>query len=68
MTASLSDLPHGDSSGPGAGQGAATAGAGRNSARGWNTRGAGAGATANSLDTACGVIIENTVTFIWYQN
>lgn len=49
--ASLSDLPQGEKAGPGAGQGEATAGAGRNSARGCSTRGDG-DATDSSLDTA----------------
>lgn len=53
MGASLSDLAHGESRGPGAAQGAGTAGAGRSSARGCKcTRGDGDAAVRNNLDTA----------------
>lgn len=48
----MSDLAHGDRSGPDAGQGAGNAGPDNNSARGWKTNGAGAAAAENSLDTA----------------
>lgn len=53
MVASLSDLAQGDKRGPEAGHGAGTAGAGRNSARGCSTKGAGAVATENNRETAC---------------